>query len=187
MKSSSSILSVAPDRRRPFDGLEHDASRWPFRYSSGRRRRPDRSTPAQADRTRPAGPEDEAFNPGALGNALSQLRSGGACAAGHEPYLIFEDDAACAAISGGTPSRSSSATSRRMHMIAVRLQHRFGHRLARLRRLSFGNPVRRDGQAPSRLFRPLFAPAGCQAQPFQCLQFWGMLAYAISPSGRPGA
>lgn len=127
--------------------------------------------------------QDNRFNGGALGNALSQHALWQACAAGREPFLIFEDDAC---LRGDFWRHARPMMERYLsahHMIV------FGFNTDCVTALrsadGFVSAIRFDESVKQRpdYFTAFARLADTSPQLFQCLQFWGTLAYAITPAG----
>lgn len=127
--------------------------------------------------------QDNRFNGGALGNALSQHALWQACAAGREPFLIFEDDAC---LRGDFWRHARPMMERYLsahHMIV------FGFNTDCVTALrssdGFVSAIRFDDSIKHRpdYFTAFAKLTDASPQLFQCLQFWGTLAYAITPAG----
>ena len=128
-------------------------------------------------------PQDGIFNGGALGNALSQLSLWRACAAGREPFLIFEDDAC---LRGDFWRHARPLMERYLSAHHAML---FGFNTDCVTALrgsdGFVSAIRFDESIKRRpdYFASYRKLQDVSPQLFQCLQFWGTLAYAITPAG----
>lgn len=127
--------------------------------------------------------EDTRFNGGSLGNALSQLSLWQACAAGREPFLIFEDDACLR----GDFWRHARPTMERY--LSAHDLIAFGFNTDCITALAssdgFVSAIRFDETIKHRpdYFAAYSRLKDERPQLFRCLQFWGTLAYAITPAG----
>jgi len=126
---------------------------------------------------------DREFNNGALGNALSQLALWRACAAGREPYLVFEDDAC---LRGDFWQHAKPMIERYLAPHHLML---FGFNTDSVTSLrgsdGFVSAMRFDESIKRhpRFFEEYRRLRDVRPNLFHCRQFWGTLAYAISPRG----
>ncbi|PPE77761.1 hypothetical protein C3941_22220 [Kaistia algarum] len=173
-------LERRPDRRNQFmEWNGHQPLRFEF-LAAADGRRIDRARLIEQGLLDPA---DREFNNGALGNALSQLSLWQACAAGHQPFLVFEDDAC---LRGDFWRHARPLMERYLSAHPIIL---FGFNTDAVTALrgadGFVSVVRFDERIKRRpgYFRDYGKLQDVRPQLFQCLQFWGSLAYAITPAG----
>ena len=128
-------------------------------------------------------PDDRLFQSGALGNALSHHALWTACAAGREPYLVFEDDACLR----GDFWRHARPYIERYLSAYDLMAFGFNTDCVTALRTSDGfvSAIRFDESIKRRpdYFTSYAKLEAERPQLFQCLQFWGTLAYAVSPAG----
>lgn len=128
-------------------------------------------------------PEEALFNAGSLGNALSHRALWEECARGDEPYLIFEDDCC---LRGdfwrhAQPIISREANHRHMIVFGFNTDAAIAIRGADgvLSAIRFDETIKRHPD----YFCQYSQLKDGRPNLFRCHQFWGILAYAISPKG----
>ena len=123
------------------------------------------------------------FGPGALGNAMSHAAIWRECADGREPFLIFEDDAC---LRGDFWKHAKPMLQRMLGGCDLMT---FGYNTDSVVALAGPDGVvsamRFDETVKSRpgYFESFSRLHDVRPNLFRCVQFWGLLAYAISPSG----
>ncbi len=123
------------------------------------------------------------FGPGALGNALSHAAIWRECADGREPFLIFEDDAC---LRGDFWKHAKPMMERHLASCDVMT---FGYNTDSVVVLGSSDGVvsamRFDETAKRQpgYFETYSRLHDVRPNLFRCIQFWGLLAYAISPAG----
>jgi GR25 family glycosyltransferase involved in LPS biosynthesis len=173
-------LAHRVDRREAFQQWNQ---RQPFRYeyfAAIDGKRVDRVRLAQQNWL---DPERNTFNAGALGSALSHLALWQACAAGTEPFLIFEDDCC---LRGDFWKHGQKLLSRYLSAHDMIL---LGFNTDAAIALRSGDGVLSAISFDERVkLRPGYFTEYSRLRDscpnlFRCHQFWGTLAYAVSPSG----
>ncbi|MCX5496333.1 glycosyltransferase family 25 protein [Kaistia dalseonensis] len=123
------------------------------------------------------------FNPGALGNALSHRALWEECARGREPYLIFEDDCCLR----GDFWRHAQPIMARQAVEHDLIVFGFNTDAAIAVRSADGvfSAIRFDESVKYRpgYFEQYARLRDGRPNLFRCHQFWGILAYAVSPKG----
>lgn len=123
------------------------------------------------------------FGPGALGNAVSHAALWRDCAEGREPYLIFEDDAC---LRGDFWKHAKPLLER--HLAAYDLIT-LGYNTDSVVALSGSDGVvsamRFDESIKQRpgYFERYARLHDVRPNLLRCVQFWGLLAYAVTPDG----
>ncbi|SHG94839.1 Glycosyltransferase family 25 (LPS biosynthesis protein) [Kaistia soli DSM 19436] len=122
------------------------------------------------------------FGPGALGNALSHAAIWRNCAEGTEPYLIFEDDAC---LRGDFWKHAKPILERNLAACDVIVLGYNTDSVVALRG-SDGvvSAMRFDETVKKRpgYFESYSRLHDVRPNLFRCVQFWGLLAYAITPA-----